>query len=370
MRNHSSLKTRWPLSRRQFLSRLALAALPPSAALRVAGAEQINDDSGVQGFDFSSLQTPLTANNAFFIRNHFKVPPLSSEHWRLRVTGAVRNPFELSYREIASQPGRNLTVTLECAGNVVGGGGVSTASWTGIGLRELLDRASLQPSVKFIRFVGSDQGSVEDSAGPPIPFTRSIPLEKAVSSDTLLAYQMNGALLSAEHGYPVRAIVPGWYGMDSVKWLARIEALDHEDGGYFMTERYVSARLLAVGSLRAPVTRMRVKSQIARPREGDVLPAEPYVIRGAAWAGENKIARVEVSVDSGKSWALAALETTPQPYTWTLWNQRWVPPGPGAYTATVRAIDDQGNIQPPSQDPLQIDGYEDNWYHAVHCEVR
>lgn len=369
VRNHLPVKTRWPLSRRQFLWRLSLAVLPPSAACRVAGAAQIND-TGVQSFDFSSLQTPLTRTNAFFIRNHFKTQLLSIENWKLRVTGAVRNPLELGYREIVSQPGRNLTVTLECAGNQVGGGGVSTATWTGIGLRELLDRASLQPGVKFIRLVGADQGSVDDSFGPPVSFMRSIPLGKALSPDTLLAHQMNGASLPAEHGYPLRAIVPGWYGMDSVKGLARIEALEHDDRGYFMTERYVTTRLLAVGSLRTPVTRMRVKSQIARPHEGEVLPPGPYEIRGAAWAGESKIGRVEVSVDAGKSWALAALESTPQRYAWVLWNQQWVPQGPGVYAITVRAIDDEGTTQPWSQDPLQIDGYEDNWYHAVHCEVR
>ncbi len=371
MRNPWPLKTSTPLapSRRQFFSRLVLAALPLSARLRAIGAGQ-SADLGIQGPDFSSVRTPVTANNQFFIRNNFGVPLLSPGSWKLRVTGAVRHPLELDYREITNQPNRSLMVTLECAGNQVGSGGVSTATWTGIALRELLDRAGLEPGVKWIRFVGGDQGLVNGLSGSVVSFMRSIPLDKALSWDTLLAHQMNGVVLPAEHGYPLRAIVPGWYGMDSVKWLTGIEALDHEDTSYFMTERYVTTRLLAVGSQRSPVTRIRVKSQIASPREGEVLSPASYVIRGAAWAGENKIAKVEVSVDAGESWALAILGTTPRPYTWILWNHQWVPRHTGTHTLAVRATDDQGATQPPSQDPLRLDGYEENWYHAIHCEVR
>src|SRR5215831_15344938 len=227
MRNHWSSTTSLTPNRRQFLSRLVLAALPLPARLRAAGADQ-SADLGIQGPDFSSVRTPITPNNQFFIRNNFSVPLLNPESWKLRVTGAVRHPLELDYREITNQPNRSLMVTLECAGNPVGGGGVSTATWTGTALRELLDRAGIEPGVKFVRFVGGDQGSVNGFSESPVSFMRSIPLDKALNWDTLLAHQMNGGVLPAEHGYPLRAIVPGWYGMDSVKWLTQIEALDRE----------------------------------------------------------------------------------------------------------------------------------------------
>src|SRR5207249_1230031 len=151
---------------------------------------------------------------------------------------------------------------LECAGNAVGSGGVSTATWKGVSLGTLLEEAGIGPGVRYIQLVGADRGT-EHSSHAPISFARSIPLAKAMHPDTLLALRMNGATLPVEHGYPLRAIVPGWYGMDSVKWLVHIEALDHEDESFFMTQRYMAVRLQTVGSQQDPLTRMRVKSQIA-----------------------------------------------------------------------------------------------------------
>src|SRR5205823_4442594 len=145
-------------------------------------------------------------------------------------------------------------------------------------------------------------------------------------------YQMNGVELPPEHGYPVRAIIPGWYGMDSVKWLVEVEALDHEDTSYFMTDKYVAVRLRAIGADFRSLTGMHIKSQIARPQGGEVLPLKPYLIKGAAWAGERRVATVEVSINAGKDWATAAFETKADPYTWVLWSYRWVPKAHGKYT--------------------------------------
>lgn len=368
MRNHLCAKAACLYDRRSFLSNLALAALAPAARFQATAASQ-SIDKGIRGFDFSSLKGPLTANGAFFIRNHFNVPVLNSSAWKLRVMGRVRTPLEVDYQELVSQRARSLTATVECAGNPVGGAGVSTATWSGIGLRELLEQAGLQAGVKCIRLVGADQGSVGESFGLSIPYSRSIPLDKALKPETLLAYQMNGVPLPAEHGYPLRALVAGWYGMDSVKWLQSVEALDHEDQGYFMTQRYVATRLRAVGSERRALTRMRVKSQIARPREGEILPLGPYSLHGAAWAGEKKVVEVEVSVDGGETWAQATLETAPEPYAWVLWSFEWVPKFPGDYTVTVRATDEEGTTQVHSPDLLRLDDYEDNWWHSVRCSV-
>ena len=319
--------------------------------------------------DLSALQSLLTANEAFYVRNHFATPRLSQPDWKLQISGRAGSHREVSYADLLRQPARTLTVTLECAGNGVGSGGVSTAAWTGIPLGALLKQASLSPATKHIRFIGADRG-VEIHSQPPLAYARSIPLEKALHPDTLLALQMNGSPLPPEHGYPLRAIVPGWYGMDSVKWLTRIEALDHTDTGLFMTQRYVAVRLQTIGSERRLLTRMLVKSLITQPQEGEVLTRGPHTIRGAAWAGESRVARVEVSANGGQDWALATLEQDIRPYSWVLWTYAWDSPAPGTYTIVARATDDQGNTQPSSRDSLRIDGYELNSCHSVRCRVR
>ncbi len=158
--------------------------------------------------------------------------------------------------------------------------------------------------------------------------------------------------------------------MDSVKWLTRIEALDREDTSPFMTQEYVAVRLQAVGSERTPVTRMQVKSQIAWPRDEEVLASGQHTIRGAAWAGENKVAQVEVSTDGGQDWDPASLEKSAAQYAWALWNYHWEAQRPGEYRISVRATDDRGNTQPASRDPLRADAYELSWRQSVRCVVR
>jgi len=315
---------------------------------------------------FSSPQTLLTPADEYFVRNHFDVPKLPSSS-ALRISGLVHSPFEISPADLARLPAHSVTVTTECAGNAVGG--VSTAEWEGVPLGALLKRAGLNPKAKFIRLVGADRGNVESEGS--IPFARSIPLEKALHPDTIVAFRMNRAALPAEHGYPMRAIVPGWYGMDSVKWLAGIEALDHADTGYFMTHVYVATRLqTVVGSDQWPVRHMRVKSLVIDPHDGASVAPGLVTLRGVAWAGENRIARVELTTDGGKSWVPATLGNDVRPYTWVLWSYAWEAQTRGVYKISVRAADDRGNVQPPARDNLRIDNYELNWYHTIHCEVR
>jgi DMSO/TMAO reductase YedYZ molybdopterin-dependent catalytic subunit len=353
--------------RRRFLSRIAVAVFPRSLPLLGAGPGQ-NTELGGTDMDLSSVQALITPNHGFFIRNHFKTPVIRAEDWRLSLTGRFHSSLEIGYQEVLRLPKRSITVTVECAGNGVGGGAVSTAIWTGIPLRELLNRAGLEPGARFLRLTGCDQGTAE-AASEQIPFARSIPIEKALHPDTILAFEMNGVPLPAEHGFPLRAIVPGWYGMDAVKWLVSIEALGHQDLSHFMTERYVATRLLAVGTERRPLNRMHVKSQITSPREGEHLPLPACVIRGAAWAGESEVSQVEVAVDGGRIWARAELEAPPQPYCWVLWKYVWTPPGSGKYTIAARATDAQGRTQPATKDRLRFDQYDNDWYHAVRCEV-
>jgi DMSO/TMAO reductase YedYZ molybdopterin-dependent catalytic subunit len=309
----------WKTDRRQFLSLLAPLAL--SGLPRTSRAAQFVDH-GIKPIDLSSGLTFLTPNDAFFVRDHFGVPRISLDRWTFEVAGRVSTPFRIDYSELSQLPARNLTATMECAGNAVGYGGVSTTTWRGVSLAIVLKRAGISSRIKHIRFVGADRGA-EGGPDVALAFARSIPIEKAIDPDTLLAFQMDDAPLPPDHGYPVRAIVPGWYGMDSVKWLSRVEALEREDAGFFMTRRYRSVRLETIGSTEVPVTHMLVKSQITQPREGEIVGAGPYIIRGAAWAGENRVVRVEVSIDSGKTWLVATLENEPRPYTWVLWRYKW-----------------------------------------------
>jgi DMSO/TMAO reductase YedYZ molybdopterin-dependent catalytic subunit len=181
---------------------------------------------------------------------------------------------------------------------------------------------------------------------------------------------MNGDLLPAEHGHPVRTIVPGWYGMDSVKWLIQIEALDHEDSNLFMTDWYVAIRVNTIGSERSVLRRMRVKSTIVHPRAGEVLAVAPYTISGVAWAGENRVAKVEVSTNGGRNWSPATLKGGDLDYTWVFWNYDWRVQVPNVYTIMARATDERGNTQPPAREPQRLDNYEQNWYHTIHCEVK
>jgi DMSO/TMAO reductase YedYZ molybdopterin-dependent catalytic subunit len=355
------------ISRRQFLAPLVLAAFRGRAAL----ASQAADPSGdrlMKVADLSALQSLLTANEAFYVRNHFATPQLYLTDWKLQISGRAGSHREVSYTELLRQRTRTLTVTLECAGNGVGSGGISTAAWTGILLPTLLKQAGLSPATKHIRFIGADRG-LEIPSQPALAYARSIPLAKALDPDTLLAWQMNGSPLPPEHGYPLRVIVPGWYGMDSVKWLTRIEALDHTDSSLFMTQRYVAVRLQAVGSERRSITRMRVKSLITQPHEGEVLTRGTHTIGGVAWAGENRVVRVQVSTNGGQDWAPATLKQDVGPYSWALWTYPWDARAPGAYTIVARATDDQGITQPGSRDSLRIDSYELNSCHSVPCQV-
>jgi len=355
------------VNRRKFLSVLSVVPLSRPIGQSVF-RESPEHDAEIRGFDFSSLEGPLTPNEQFYIRDHFPAPALANEEWKLQLSGHVRTPLTMRYAEILRLPRHDLAVTVECAGNGVGEGGVSTANWTGIALRPLLERAGLLPGVKHIRLVGADRGSVGSSSGA-VPYSRSLPLEKALHPDTILAYGMNGSPLPREHGHPLRAMVPGWYGMDSVKWLVQMEALKASDKGYFMTQAYIATRLQTIGSEQRPVTRMHVKSQIACPRNDEVISPGPYRVRGAAWAGENPVAKVEVSTDGGGTWADASLKTEARPYVWTLWEYRWVPGTPGIYTLLARATDNQGGTQSNSRDSLRMDSYEQNFYHSVRCQV-
>jgi DMSO/TMAO reductase YedYZ molybdopterin-dependent catalytic subunit len=263
-------------------------------------------------------------------------------------------------------PAATVTATLECAGNSrvmlvpkASGllwqlGAVGNATWTGVPLWSVLEKAGIKENAVEVVLEGSDSGAVNDEPKSPgvVSFARSLPIEKARQPEVLLAYRMNDADLTPEHGYPLRVIVPGWYGMASVKWLSRIVVTDKPFDGYWQTFQYSHwDRSSGHPKLRA-VSETQVKSAIARPAFHERVPAgKPYRVYGAAWAGESQVAKVEVSIDAGASWRPAKLLDEPLPFTWRRWEYEWkVPAGANRYTLMARATDDRGQTQPSKHD--------------------
>jgi DMSO/TMAO reductase YedYZ molybdopterin-dependent catalytic subunit len=318
-------------------------------------------------FPFSALESFLTPNKLFYVRNHFAAPKLDAGTWRLRVEGAVEKPLELAHAEILKLPAQTVPVTLECAGNgraflepKTKGvqwqlGAVSTAEWTGVTLASILERAGLKPGAVDVVLEGADSGEVKNEPKPPdskLHFARGLPLAKALKAEVLLAYRMSGEELPVAHGFPLRAVVAGWYGMASVKWLQRIVVTDRPFHGYDQTTDYtVWERRDALPSL-TPLTGMEVKASIARPAAGETVPAgKAYRIHGAAWAGESDVAKVEVSTDGGTSWAAARLVDEAKPFCWRRWEYTWDKPRAGKYSVLARASDRRGRTQPTKRDP-------------------
>jgi DMSO/TMAO reductase YedYZ molybdopterin-dependent catalytic subunit len=311
-----------------------------------------------------SVKELVTSNTDFFVRNHFAVPKISDEAWRLEIGGLVSKPLKLAYSDLLLMPSVRRSSTLECAGNATGGAGVGTAVWSGLPLGQLLQQAGLKPGATTVVFYGADSGEGEN-VPPGTHFARGIPIEKAVEPATLLAFEMNGEPLPAEHGFPLRALVPGWYGMDSVKWLTRIEVLEQPFKGYFQDEKYVA---LGAHSASRPLTLIQVNSKFLRPSEGEEIRGKTYRVDGVAWAGERKVARVEVRMGGG-AWQAASLEASPSALIWTPWSYAWQVPSAGRYTLEVRTTDEDGRSQPDARDPDRKDPYELNTPHGVNVIV-
>jgi DMSO/TMAO reductase YedYZ molybdopterin-dependent catalytic subunit len=317
-------------------------------------------------FPFSSLDSWLVPNGRFYVRNHFAAPRIDTKSWRLKVEGAVERPLALSIEDIRKMRSVTRPLTLECAGNgrvylvpKVRGvqwqlGAVGNADWTGIPLVEILSLAGVKASAVEIILEGADRGTIiDDPKSPgPIAFARSLPIEKAKKPEVLLAYEMNGSPLPVDHGAPLRAAVGGWYGMASVKWLTRIVAVERPFTGFWQTFDYSVFRRENDLPVSAPITEMQIKASIARPVTGETIPQNrDYRVFGAAWSGENPVARVEVSTDGGKNWLPAKLFDREAPFAWRLWEYTWKKPQAGPATLMTRAADSRGQTQPISRDP-------------------
>jgi DMSO/TMAO reductase YedYZ molybdopterin-dependent catalytic subunit len=227
------------------------------------------------------------------------------------------------------------------AGEPWSNGAVSTSRWMGYPLRLLLESAELDAHAVEILVEGADSGV--SSHGTATGFGRSLPIAEAMRDDVLLAFELNGEPLDPAHGAPLRLIVPGWYGMASVKWVTRISALTRPFEGYFQTQRYVYEER---GKPTIPVTRMRVKSLITSPADGGSFERGVIEIAGWAWSGNGRIVRVEVAVDGGGGWCDAELHDSSSDHAWVPWSLQWVADQPGRHVLRSRATDSAGNSQP------------------------
>ena len=329
----------------------------------------------------ANLTSWITPNDSFHILTSMAMtlPTIDPAHWRLTVEGQVERPVTLTYEQLKALPPQTLPAVLECAGNSrnsvspplprspLNNGYVGNAAWTGVPLRLVLEQAGLKPSAQDIVLEGADRGKPTFAPGE-VAFAKSIPVDKALHPDTLVVYEMNGAPLPREHGGPVRALVPGWYGTYHVKWLTRVEAIDRAFDGVFMTKVW-RVRRRRDGFLREEsVSQVAVKSLIVSPAPGARLAAGTQRVMGAAWAGGKDIASVRVSADGGKTWQVARLLEPHGTYAWRLWEYPWHVTAPGSYTLMARATDTSGDAQPFAYD-LDLNGFEVNQVQPVTVEV-
>ncbi len=341
-----------------------LSAAPPSAQVRPDDDNHNNlvtiaREPQVGETPQRALDAWLTPNPLFYVRNHFDTPRIRCESWALRIDGLVSNTVELSLDALKRLPRVTMPITMECAGNnrsdlypptpgnQFQSGAVSAAYWAGARLSDALALAGAREGAIEALFEGCDSGEPEPGS-PQMPYLRSLPLDVALHPHTMLAYEMNGSPLPSEHGHPLRLIVPGWYGMASVKWLRRITLIDTPYEGYFQGHKYVIED--ADGNAE-PLTKIGVKSLIGSPAEGaeiaiEKLGEDDVCVTGMAWSGNGRIARVDFSDDCGETWRRAEIVGPSERYAWQKWHCAWRPTRRGDYTLMARAVDASGSVQP------------------------
>ncbi|HTX93410.1 MAG TPA: molybdopterin-dependent oxidoreductase [Mycobacterium sp.] len=314
----------------------------------------------------------------FYVRNHFTTPVLDPEHYELSVTGMVERPLRFRLTDLRNLPKQSLVATLECAGNgrvrfdppVPGEqwqfGAVSTAEWTGVPLAVVLDRAGLTAGAQEVVCRGADRGFV-DGATSPVRFERALSVDDARESGALVAYAMNGEPLPLQHGRPVRLVVPGWYGVASVKWLTEVDVIGCPFEGFFQTKRYSYEWERDGAIVREPVRQQRVRALIAEPTDGASVQAGEIVVRGVAWSGAAPIDHVDVSVGEGP-WQSARLVGERRRHSWQWWELFTQCDVCGPVTVRARATDLAGNTQPEQPEWNRL-GYGGNAIQTIYVDV-
>jgi DMSO/TMAO reductase YedYZ molybdopterin-dependent catalytic subunit len=334
------------------------------------------------GMPLEALRHPITPVGLHYLLVHYDIPAIDPATWRLELGGAVERELSLSLADLRALPSVTRPVTLECAGNGRAllaprplsqpwlTEAVGTGEWTGVPLRDVLERAGLRDDAMEILFTGLDRGI---EGGVEQAYARSLPRADALGDDALLAYELNGAPLPPQHGFPLRLVIAGWYGMAHVKWLGSITALTEPFEGY---QQAVGYRLYdAEGRAGEPVTRMLPRSLTLHPGVPDfmsrerILDAGRCVLTGRAWSGWGAIERVEVSVDDGVTWADAQLAEPLGERAWRGWSYTWDASEPGWYVICSRATDAAGNTQPLAP-PWNLKGYANNAVERVPVTVR
>ena len=333
------------------------------------------------GMPLEALRWDITPVGLHYLLTHYDIPEVDGTSWRLEVDGLVDRPLSLSLDELRARPAVEIAVTMECAGNgrahvephVVSQPwlleAVGTAKWRGTPVAGLLEEARISDGAIEVLFTGLDRG-VE--GGEEQSYARSLPLAEVLAGEAILAYEVNGVPLPPQHGFPLRLVVPGWYGMTSVKWLARLSLVDEPFDGYQMNHSY--RRRQHEDDPGEPVARMAPRSLMVPPgipeflSRSRVLEAGPCELRGRAWCGESEIVAVEVSVDGGMTWTEAELgDDLLGRWAWRGWRFVWQAE-PGEYELCSRARDAAGSTQ-PLQPPWNLGGYMNNAVQRVPVTV-
>lgn len=351
-------------NRREWIA--ALAAIPALAGAQelvtIPGKREMlvhNDRPEDLETPLADLNTWITPNDVFFVRQHLPRPKTDEGSHRIALGGRVNQQMELSIADLKKLPQYTVAATLECTGNARmffrprvpgvqwGRGAIGNAEWSGPRLSDVLKLAGADRSAAWVTVNGADQGVAKTP-----DFVRSMRMEKALHPATLLALQMNGEPLPDLHGFPVRLVVPGWDGTSWVKWVTTLIVANEPDRGFFMNPAYrFPKHAVAPGQAANPadleiIEAMPVKSFITNPADQDRIGLAPVTLRGIAWAGEQRIYRVEVSTNGGRAWKDAQLSPKNLPFAWRLWSLEWTPPGTGYFTILSRATDSAGNVQP------------------------
>ena len=332
-----------------------------------------------RGMPLEALRYDLTPTGLHYLLIHWDIPDVDVSSWRLEVGGRVQRPLELSFADIRARPARTLPVTLECAGNGRArltprplsvpwlSEAVGTAEWTGTPLWSVLEEAGFADDVVEIVFRGVDRGIQGDEDQE---YGRSLTVAEARRPEVLLAYEMNGQPLQPQHGYPLRLIVPGWYGMTSVKWLRSIEAVREPFDGFQQAVAYHYQR--SADDPGEPVSRIRVRALMIPPGVPDFYSRTRFVasgtvpLAGRAWSGDGPIERVEVGVDG--AWSAAQLGPAVGEFAWCSWSFEWDATA-GDHELACRATDAAGNVQPVEQ-PWNYQGMGNNLIQTVSVTVR
>ncbi len=346
------------------------------------GLDELQLATRNHGLPLETLRYDVTPTGLHYLLAHYDIPAVDPTTWRLDVCGAVRRAGALSLDNIRRRERVTRRVTMECAGNgrarlrprPVGQPwlveAVGTAEWTGTPLAPLLREADLPGYAVEVSFTGCDRGI---ERGIEQDYARGLPLAEALRPDVLLAYEMNGAPLPPQHGFPLRLVVPGWYGMASVKWLREIRVLAEPFTGFQNVSAYRFKQHAADPG--TPVTRIRPRALMIPPGVPDYMSrirfaaTAAHLLEGRAWSGQAPVTRVEVSTDAGRTWADATLDPPDAPWAWRRWSHEWHPAEPGRYELVVRATDGTGEVQPTEQ-PWNLQGKANNMTQQITVIVR